>query len=148
MQIYIEAAPELVWEAIKENRLGDPDVQYSKFTDISDTERLLEQKYTSIPLFGATTCTLKLDENPNKRIDYNLIKSDRIKEFEGSWVLTQKSSDSTMLELSNHLKLHLPIPQRILDAFAVPKMKARLLWVKQLAESKNRNQLAQKIASR
>lgn len=143
VQIKINAPAPLVWEAIRENRLADPDVQYSKFTQISETQRLLEQKYTSLPVFGSTTCTLQLEENVHKRIDYNLIKSDRLSEFEGSWVLTPCEEDgTTMLELSNHLKLNIPLPQKLLDAFAAPKMKSRVLWVKQVAENKRQSQIA------
>lgn len=142
-EVMIEAPANLVWEAIRDNRLADPDVQYSKFTRISEKERLLEQKYVSIPVFGATTCLLKLEEDKNKRIDYNLVKSDRLREFEGSWILTSSEDNlSTKLELSNHVRINLPIPQRLIDAFAEPKMKARLSWVKQLAESKKRSQIA------
>jgi hypothetical protein len=143
VQIVINAPPNLVWEAIRENRLADPDVQYSKFTAINETERMLEQKYTSLPIFGATTCTLRLEEELHKRIDYNLIKSDRLSEFEGSWVLSpSEDQHSTTLELSNHLKLNIPVPQRLIDAFAAPKMKTRVMWVKNLAENKNKMQIA------
>lgn len=143
VQIKINAPPGLVWDAIRENRAADPDVQYSKFTRISDTQRMVEQKYTSIPIFGATTCVLQVNEDVNKRIDYNLVKSDRLSEFEGSWILTYNESEHcTILALSNHLKLNLPLPQRLIDAFAAPKMKARVQWVKTLAENKNRMQIA------
>ena len=143
VQIVINAPANLVWEAIRENRLSDPDVQYSKFTAINESERMLEQKYTSLPIFGSTTATLKLEEELHKRIDYNLIKSDRLSEFEGSWVLSpSEDQHSTTLELSNHLKLNIPVPQRIIDAFAAPKMKTRVMWVKNLAENKNKMQIA------
>lgn len=141
--IVINAPPNLVWEAIRENRSSDPDVQYSKFTAINESERMLEQKYTSLPIFGSTTCTLKLEEELHKRIDYNLVSSDRLSEFEGSWVLSPtEDMHSTRLELSNHLKLNIPVPQRIIDAFAAPKMKTRVIWVKNLAENKNKMQIA------
>lgn len=143
MRIVINAPADLVWDAIRENRLSDPDVQYSKSTPLSETVRILEQKYVAIPIFGATTCKLKVEENKLRRIDYNLISSDRLKEFEGSWILaSSEEPGQTELCLSNHLKLNLPIPQRLIDAFAEPKMKARLLWVKELAESKKKLQIA------
>lgn len=145
IHVHINAPPNLVWEAIRENRAADPDVQYSKFTEISDSERLLEQKYTAIPIFGSTICVLKLDEQLNKSIEYNLVSSDRLSEFEGRWVLCKAEEDGgTELELSNHLKLNLPVPQRLIDAFSAPKMKARVMFVKNLAESKKQLQIAAK----
>lgn len=143
LKIHINAPASLVWQAIRENRNSDPDVEYSKITELSETQRILEQKYKSLPVFGSTTCVLQLNESIHKRIDYNLIKSDRLSEFEGSWILTaSENGQTTELELSNHLKLNLPIPQRLIDAFAAPKMKARISWVKALAESKQKQQIA------
>ena len=143
IRIQIDAPANLVWDAIRENRLGDPDVLYSKFTQVSESERILEQRYVSLPLFGSTTCFLKLNEELNRSIDYSLIKSDRLSEFEGTWVLTPIDNNrSTLLELTNHLKLNLPVPQRLIDAFAGPKLKTRVLFVKNLAESKKQLQIA------
>ena len=141
--IVIKASPKLVWDAIRDHRDSDPDVQYSKITVLSEREHLLEQKYTSLPVFGAATCTLKLEEDKYKRIDYSLLKSDRLKEFEGTWILSSDDGgETTKLELSNHLRLQLPIPQRLVDAFAGPKLKSRLALVKHLAESKRQSQIA------
>ncbi|MBX9686792.1 MAG: hypothetical protein K2X27_08825 [Candidatus Obscuribacterales bacterium] len=143
VRIQIHASPSLVFDAIKDNRAADPDVQYSKFTQITINQKLLEQKYVSIPILGSTTCTLMVEESLNKRIDYNLVKSDRLSEFEGSWVITKGSSDEcTTLELSNHLKLKFPIPQKLIDSFSAPKMKERIKLVKELAESKQKIQIA------
>ena len=140
--IKINASPKLVWEAITAHRESDPDVAFSKITYISESEKVLEQKYVSLPVLGATTCTLHLNEELYKRIDYHLTKSDRISAFEGSWILSSQDGDSTELELTNHLKLHMPIPQKIVDAFSAPKLKARLAHVKQLAEAKRQTQIA------
>lgn len=142
--VKINASPKLVWEAITAHRDSDPDVAFSKMTYISETEKLLEQKYVSLPVLGATTCTLHLNEELYKRIDYQLAKSDRISEFEGSWVLSSQDGDSTELELTNHLKLHMPIPQKLVDAFSAPKLRARLAHVKHLAESKRQAHIASK----
>lgn len=140
--VRINASVKEVWDAIRDHRESDPDVASSKLTYLPGNERVLEQKYVAIPVIGSTSCTLKLDEDLYKRIDYTLMKSDRIKEFEGSWVLTSEDEHSTTLELSNHLKLHLPIPQRLIDAFAQPKLKARLAMVKKIAETKRQSQIA------
>ncbi len=145
VRIKINATPKYVWEAVRENRLADPDVQYSKITQINECQKTVEQKYHSIPIFGATTCVMRVDEQNQKRIDFILLKSDRLAEFEGSWELIPSADEkSTTLELSNHLKLNAPIPQKLVDAFAAPKMKARVLFVKELAESKQQVQIAAK----
>jgi hypothetical protein len=132
----VNASTDNVWHAICDNRDDDPDVQYSKITKISDTERLLEQKYVSIPFVGSTTCVLHIAENPGKRIDYELVRSEHLSAFGGTWILSpSEDGRSTTVEVSNHLKLKFPLPQKIVDGFAKHKLKARVELVKQQAEA-------------
>lgn len=135
VRILVNANQRLVWQTIRDSRQDDPDVQYSKITQVSDTEKILEQKYVALPVFGATTCVMKVNEDMGKRVDYKLIKSDRLAEFEGSWILTQAGENKTMMELSNHIKLKLPVPQKLVDMFTGKKLAARALFVKTKAES-------------
>lgn len=137
IRVLINASPLVVWQAIRDARNDDPDVQYSKITQINQTERILEQKYIALPFVGATTCVLKVEEDTGKRVDYRLMKSDRLAEFEGSWVLTPVQDDkATVMELSNHIKLKFPLPQKLVDVFANKKLKMRALFVKNKAEAK------------
>jgi hypothetical protein len=132
----VNASTKSVWHAICDNRDDDPDVQYTKITKISETERLLEQKYVSIPFVGATTCVLHIAEEPGKRIDYELVRSEHLASFGGTWVLSPtEDGKSTIVEVSNHIKLKFPMPQRIVDGFAKHKLKARVEMVKQQAEA-------------
>lgn len=135
VRMLINANQLLVWRAIRDSRKDDPDVQYSKITQVSETEKILEQKYVALPVFGATTCVLKVNEEAGKRVDYKLVKSDRLAEFEGSWVLTPVGETKTMMELSNHIKLKFPLPQKLVDMFTGKKLAARALFVKNKAES-------------
>jgi hypothetical protein len=53
-------------------------------------EYVLEQKMVLIPVFGSAVCEMQNKEVPFERIDYKLIKSDRFKHMQGSWVLNTK----------------------------------------------------------
>lgn len=136
MSILVHASAANVWHAICDNRDDDPDVKYSKITKINDTAHLLEQKYGSIPFFGSTTCVLHIEEEPFKRIDYKLVRSDSLSHFSGTWHLTPcADGKSTMVEVSNQIKLKFPLPQKLVDGFARHKLKSRAMLVKNSAEA-------------
>lgn len=135
LRMVVNATANSVWHAICDNNDNDPDVKYSKITRISDTERLLEQKYAAIPFVGSTTCVLRINEDHLKRIDYELVRSDCLAKFAGMWVLSPgPDGKSTIVEVSNQIKLKFPIPQKIVDSFAKHKLKSRALLVKKAAE--------------
>lgn len=134
LRMVVNATANSVWHAICDNNDNDPDVKYSKITRISDTERLLEQKYAA-PFLGSTTCVLRINEDHLKRIDYELVRSDCLAKFAGMWVLSPgPDGKSTIVEVSNQIKLKFPMPQKIVDTFAKRKLKSRALLVKKVAE--------------
>ncbi|MBY0549406.1 MAG: hypothetical protein K2W95_19175 [Candidatus Obscuribacterales bacterium] len=136
LRMVVNATANSVWHAICDNNDNDPDVKYSKITRISDTERLLEQKYGAIPFLGSTTCVLRINEDHLKRIDYELVRSDCLSKFAGMWVLSPGADGkSTIVEVSNQIKLKFPMPQKIVDSFAKHKLKSRALLVKKTAEA-------------
>lgn len=133
--IVIKAPPEVVWEAVHEERKTDPDMAYSKVLRQGVNEATLEQKFTLIPVIGSAVCVMNTQEVPNRRIDYQLVKSDRFKAMEGSWVLTPSADGkSTTLELSSHLDLGLPIPKSMFNSVAEKKLQKRVAHVRELAE--------------
>jgi hypothetical protein len=74
-------------------------------------------------------------EVPNQRIDYELIKSDHLKELHGSWVLTPNASgNETTLELSTVMDIGFLIPRAVANAFITRVLERRLAHVKQMAE--------------
>lgn len=136
VRMVINASATNVWKAIRDTRSDDPDVKFTKITWINDTQRILEQKYVSVPFLGATTCVLHVSEDPLKRIDYELVRSEHLSEFNGTWLLSEAADGrSTVIEVSNHLKLKFPLPQKIVDAFTRHKLKSRVQMVKESAEA-------------
>lgn len=142
----IEAPPRIVWEAVHEERQKDPDIEYSKVLETGENKCRLEQKFKLIPVFGTAVCEMHNWEVPLQRIDYKLIKSDRFKSMEGSWVLTSKDDGrSTMLELSTHLDLGIPVPGGLMKSVTSKKLTKRLSNVKKVAEQ-TQKQMAAKTA--
>jgi hypothetical protein len=134
--VLIKAPPAEVWRTIHEERLKDPDLCYSKVIEqVSPTEYKLEQKFNFLPVIGTSVCLMNEKEIPNQRIEYALVRSDRFKAMEGSWVLTPcDDGRATKLVLSSHLDLGFPVPRTIMNGVTSRKIQKRLTNVKQMAE--------------
>jgi len=136
-RVLVKAPPEVVWYSVHEERKHDPDLAYSKIIEehADKNECTLEQKFVLIPVIGSSVCLMNNTEVPLQRIDYKLIKSDRFKAMEGSWVLTPcEDGKATLLELSSHLDLGLPVPKSFMNSVASKKLERRLSHVKTMAE--------------
>jgi ribosome-associated toxin RatA of RatAB toxin-antitoxin module len=142
----IKAPPETVWRAVHDERQHDPDISYSKILEQSDNQCKLEQKFCFIPFLGTSTCVTNQVEIPNQRIDYKLLQSDHFKEMEGSWIFRPADGGrATLLELTSHLDLGLPVPKMLMDGVTTKRMEKRLSHIKRIAE-KSHSALARKSA--
>lgn len=145
--ITIKAPPDVVWDAVHEQRKSDPELAYSKVLRQGVNEATLEQKFTVIPVIGSAVCVMNTKEVPNQRIDYQMVKSDRFKAMEGSWVLTPGADGkSTNLELSSHVDfgMFVPVPKSMRDSITKQKLERRLTHVRELAE---KSRIAQKAGA-
>lgn len=134
-RVKIHAPAELVWNTVHEERKLDPDLAYSKILETKGNDIMVEQKFQLIPIVGTSVCVMKNTEVPNERIDYVLVKSDRFKAMEGSWVLTaSEDGKSTILELSSHIDLGLPIPRQLIEGVTAKKLEKRVGNVRKMAE--------------
>lgn len=134
--ISINAPPKVVWDAVHTERQNDPDLEYSKVLEQHGNQSLIEQKFLALPVVGAAVCQLIQREVPNERIDYKLVKSDKFKALNGSWVLTPSADGrSTTLELSSHLDTGMAYSQGVIDLLTKKKIDKRLENVKRAAEA-------------
>jgi ribosome-associated toxin RatA of RatAB toxin-antitoxin module len=135
-KILIKAPPEVVWYSVHEERKHDPDIAYSKVIEQGVNEQKLEQKFCLLPVIGSATCLMHHTEVPNQRIDYKLLKSDHFKAMEGSWIFTPaENGKATILELSTHLDMGVPVPKMIFNGLTQKKLDKRLAHIKEMAES-------------
>lgn len=133
-KIHIKAPASVVWDAVHEERKTDPDIAYSKVLEEGKNELTLEQKFQLIPVIGTSVCVMKNTEVPGKRIDYYLLKSDRFKALEGSWVLQATDDGHTILELASYIDMGVPAPRSIIESVASKKLERRLGNVRKAAE--------------
>lgn len=134
-KILIKAPVEVVWYSVHEERKHDPDIAYSKVLEQGVNEQKLEQKFCLLPVIGSAVCVMHHTEVPNQRIDYKLLKSDHFKAMEGSWIFTPtENGKATILELSTHLDMGVPVPKMIFNNLTQKKLDKRLAHIKEMAE--------------
>jgi ribosome-associated toxin RatA of RatAB toxin-antitoxin module len=133
-KLLIQASTEIVWQAIHNEQNGDADLVYRKVLSHGLNDVVSEQKLAHLPIIGTAVSTMHTTEVPLKRIDYSMVKSDRFKALEGSWVLTPASNKSTYLELSSYCDIGIPIPRPIREGITVKKLEKRLANVKHNSE--------------
>ncbi|MBX9686435.1 MAG: SRPBCC family protein [Candidatus Obscuribacterales bacterium] len=134
-KIKINAQPQVVWDAVHEERKSDPDLAYSKVLEEKNNEKTIEQKFQLLPVIGTSVCVIKSNEIQNKRIDYYLLKSDRFKAVEGSWILQPTEDGGTVLELGSYIDIGVPAPRGFVENIAGKKLERRVSSVRRFAEA-------------
>ncbi len=134
-KIRINAAPNTVWDAVHQERHSDPDIAYSKVLEEGKNESTFEQKFQLLPVVGTSVCVIKSNEIPGKRIDYYLLKSDRFKAVEGSWILQPTEDGGTILELGSYIDIGVPVPRSWVEGVASKKLERRVSNVRKVAEA-------------
>ncbi len=133
-KLLIQAPTEIVWQSIHNEQNGDADLVYRKIISHGLNDVVSEQKLAHLPIIGTAVSTMHTTEVPLKRIDYSMVKSDRFKALEGSWVLTPATNKSTYLELSSYCDIGIPIPRPLREGITVKKLEKRLANVKHNSE--------------
>ncbi len=133
--VVIKAPVSLVWRAVHVERTRNPEVEYSKVLSRSGNTSTIEQKFTNIPILGAVIAVTRQVEELNKRIDYELVQSDKFKAMEGSWEFSPvNGGKDTMLKLSSHVDVGVPFSGMFIKNATHKKIKLRLANVKSIAE--------------
>ena len=109
--IIINETPIKVWETLtnyKETGKKMPDIKQVKLIKDSSNYKIIEHTYKAPYTFGQkVTAIIKVQEDPNIIISYQLIKSNRIKTLEGLWIINP-TQDGTLLTHSINLEPELP----------------------------------------
>ncbi|HEY9679822.1 MAG TPA: SRPBCC family protein [Drouetiella sp.] len=106
--VTIDAPVKVVWEAIRTLRRNDP--SHRKVLSSNTSDYVVEEKFDSIPVIGDAVCTYKEHETPMQRLEYSMIKSDKLKAFEGEWDLSPTADGKTVLKLSSRTDAGIKIP--------------------------------------
>ncbi len=134
-RVLVHAPKDAVWNSVRDSRSRDPDLFHSRVLEKGEHHATVEEKMR-LPLIGSEVYTLKVTHRPFDRIDYKLLKSSRLKAYEGNWQIADGDSDrSTVLQLEHHVRLAFFVPSFLLDAFVGRRVERRIMNVKRFAET-------------
>jgi len=132
--VVVNASPKSVWDAI---RSPNPAFDHRKVLSVGNGEALVEETFDDLPIIHSSICVIKEIETPYRRIDYVMVKSDKLKALAGSWIITPLKDGRTTVELQSSLDsgVHMPFARKIADDVTLKKCKQRLALVKEIAET-------------
>lgn len=132
--IVVHAPVKVVWQAIQDQRLKDPDQVALTPLKSQPGKTMFEQKLCFASPFGDAECTVNALEVPLKRVDYWMIESEDFRSIDGSWVIEPLSADQTRLTLTSSMDLRMPLPKFVVNQLIQRRVERNLDMVRKLAE--------------
>jgi hypothetical protein len=135
--VLIDAPPETVFNVIRSQRTSGPGIR--KLLLLEGTHAVVEERFWHLPIIGTAICTYEELEQPYSRIDYKMIRSDKLKRFEGFWLLSPKDSGQhtlATLSLLCDTGINIPFSDQITASRIKPAVWKRLSAVKTASEKK------------
>lgn len=132
----VNASPEVVFEAIRQTRNND--FYRRKLQSYDGKVAIVKEELEGVPVHGKVSCVWQETEEPYKRIDFQMVSSDKFKASHGAWILTPSSAGKkTNLELQAHVDpgIMLPFAGEITKSTTSKDSKARLEYIKKTAEA-------------
>ncbi|MBX9667465.1 MAG: hypothetical protein K2X93_07590 [Candidatus Obscuribacterales bacterium] len=136
-KMLIKATPQEVFDAIRQYRHCDS--RKRSVIEESNGRATIKEKFAGLPILGDVECTYEETEIPYSRVEYQLVSSDKLKIFEGNWILTPVSegdSKSTMVRLTSYVDSNVQVPAKdfLQHLSAHEDIHKRLAFVKKVAE--------------
>ncbi len=134
-QIEINAPPQVVFEALRKMRNASEFQRHLKSFD--GKIALIDENMQNVVIYGKVDNLWQETEQPYKRMDYKLVKSNHFKEGSGSWILTPSADGkSTVLEHDSYLDsgLMVPFAGTLTRNESAKTSRVRLEWLKKTAE--------------
>ncbi|MBX9688910.1 MAG: hypothetical protein K2X27_19535 [Candidatus Obscuribacterales bacterium] len=145
VELTVMAPPEIAFGMVKEMRQEDP--SGCKVLSSNDTESLVEETFDGLPIIGKATCVYKETYSPISTVSFNLVRSDKLKAFEGEWTFDPiDDGQHTRVKLRSYIDTGLKIPfaRQITDAASTCEVKEQIADLKKFAESKHQKMIAGK----
>ncbi len=135
-KMLINASPEVIFRAIRDYRHCDAAKRV--VVEEKKNRSIIKEKFGGLPVLGDVECTYEEIETPYTRIDFQLVTSDKLKVFEGNWVLQPvEGTNSTLVKLTSYIDSGLSIPAKdfLQHLTAHQDIHRRLAYVKKDAEA-------------
>ena len=149
VQAKVKAPLKITYDTLRNLRSEEPDG--SKIISSSETECVVEEIFDKLPVIGQAVCVYKETyEGPN-RVAFKMIRSDKLKAFEGEWTLTEADGGkSTIVKLHSFVDVGLKIPfaKQMTQMASTGEVKHHVDNLKHRAEKHVEKQLASEGARR
>lgn len=140
-KMLVNATPEEIFRAIKKYRYCDAAKRV--VVEEKKNRSIIKEKFGAMPILGDVECVYEEIETPYTRIDFQLVTSDKLKVFEGNWILQPvEGTNSTLVKLTSYLDSGLTIPAKdfLQHLTAHQDIHKRLAYVKKEAELAQKKQ--------
>jgi len=136
----VNAPMPFVWEAIKIARMSDP--AHRRVISTNGSDYIVEETFSKIPVLGNVKCRYAEHETDGRKVDYQMISSDKFIAFEGEWELHPLNAGTqTALTLSSFVDTGLPFGSDITRDRTKNSVATRLNAVQVLVDGDNRSRL-------
>jgi hypothetical protein len=144
--IIIDAPQKAVFEGIQSSRLKEPD--HRKLVSHHNQVAVIDESFPELPVIGQAHCTYKEIEIPYKKIEFQMIKSDKLKAFEGYWELTPvDNGEKTEVKLRTFTepKIWVPFVRELSSSSTIKDIHRRLKNLKHWTEEDHRSSCRQQV---
>jgi hypothetical protein len=141
----VMASPALTYEALRAMRDVDP--EGCRVLSTSERESVVEEVFDGLPLIGQATCVYRETYEPGRKLSFKMIRSDRLKAFEGEWTLQPiDKGEHTLVNLRSYIDTGIKVPfaRQLTDRASAGELKEQLADLKKAAELKQKNLAEQK----
>lgn len=135
-KVLVKASPEEVFDAIRRYRHSD-----AKMRTVVKEEKekaIIDEKFKGLPILGDVECQYEEIEVPYTRVEFHLVKSEKLKVFEGSWIVTgMNDNKESLVRITSYLDTFIQCPGKdFLTHMSVHSdLHRRLDFVKKVAEA-------------
>jgi hypothetical protein len=140
--IVVPATTQFIYRAIQKARNTGGS---RKLVSYKNNQAVVEELFDGLPLIGTANCTYKEVETSPTRIDYSLLRSDKLARFDGAWILTAENDGRTKITLSSTTVcgIHLPFADKLTAQAALKRIERRLQEIAGVAITEQRLAVAQ-----
>lgn len=139
VQAKVHAPIKVTYEALRNLLVEDPDG--TKILSSNEHECVVEEIFDKLPVIGQAVCVYKETYDAPNKVAFKMIRSDKLKAFEGEWTLTEiENGKATLVKLHSYVDTGLKIPfaKQMTQMASSGEVKQHLEVLKKQAELKEK----------
>lgn len=138
-QAKVHAPLKVTYDALRNLRVDEPDG--TRIISSNEHECVVEEIFEKLPVIGTATCVYKETYEAPFKVAFKMIRSDKLKAFEGEWTLTEvDNGKATLVKLQSYVDTGLKIPfaHQMTAAASHGEVKEHVEVLKKHAEQRER----------